>query len=106
MSGRPAVGYPHIRAVAAHLSASLVEVARRRPDRPEQVVDPVFGSVPEFVVAEARALLAEVNAYRTGGGLAPVGLDALARAESSAVGHVDYLHKYTWRCAELALGAE
>ena len=57
-----------------------------------------------WIAAERDAMLNGVNLERLDRGLPSVTVDAIARVESWACGHVDYSSKFALYCAEIALG--
>jgi hypothetical protein len=63
----------------------------------------IFNNVPEWNLYEMRVMQDTVNQERKDNALSLVTLDDIRRAESGAVGHSDYPHKFALYCAELAL---
>lgn len=55
----------------------------------------------EWIVAERKCVLHVINRLRAQSDYAPVGLEAVERAERMAVGHSDYLSKYAHAAADL-----
>jgi len=60
----------------------------------------------DWMEDEEARMHALVNTYRSEAGLAPVARKTVARVNQAASGHIDYAHKFTLYCAELALGQE
>lgn len=56
----------------------------------------------EWASYERKVMHREVNLAREAAGFPPVPLEAVARVEQQAVGHVDYTAKFALYCAELA----
>lgn len=94
-----------LRPVAARFMAALLTEARERDNRME-VDDWGDGHEIRFAWCERHRMHREVNTVRAAAGLDVVPVDAVRRVEQLALGHVDYGRKFTWYCAELALGAE
>lgn len=59
---------------------------------------------PGWVAYERDLMFAAVNRQRSARGLEPVFLKEIMRVEQFAVGHSDYMSKFTLYCAELAVG--
>jgi hypothetical protein len=57
---------------------------------------------PEWIENERKLMLTIVNEHREQHGRAPVALGDIERVEQTAVGHVDYGHKFALYCTELA----
>lgn len=57
---------------------------------------------PHWIEHERRLLWTMVNDYRTQQNKQPVTLEEIKRVEDQAVGHSDYMHKFTLYCTELA----
>lgn len=74
---------------------------RAAADRPRfQGVDATSGELA-WIVNERRAMLDAVNRLRARDGREPVLAERLIAVELTAVGHVDYAHKFALRAAEL-----
>lgn len=56
-----------------------------------------------WVVYERQVMFDAVNTERTNRGLEPIGIEEVARVETTATGHVDYTRKFALYCAELAV---
>ncbi|WP_311879127.1 hypothetical protein [Microbacterium forte] len=56
-----------------------------------------------WVIFERGRMLDAVNKLRDQSNAAPVDLDDVVRAETSACGHSDYTSKFAIRCADLVL---
>lgn len=56
-----------------------------------------------WVVFEREQMFKVVNEERSKLGLSPIGIEAVRRVESSAVGHSDYWRKFTLYCAGLVV---
>ncbi|MBB5491435.1 hypothetical protein [Nocardiopsis metallicus] len=54
--------------------------------------------------AERALLLEAINTERARRALPAVTLQDVRDVEMTALGHIDYAQKLSWRCAELALG--
>jgi|GEM_PF-5464110 hypothetical protein len=93
-------------AVQDTLRAALCAAAEDRPARWGHVTLPGGNTVPAWVADAAKQMAAIVNEHRTRRGLDPASLEHILRVEASAAGHADYAHKYTLRCAQLALGED
>lgn len=76
---------------------------REREKRSEFVTDADGGQELGWVIFERERMLEAVNALRSQANTAPVDLDAVVRAESSACGHSDYTSKFAIRCADLVV---
>jgi hypothetical protein len=61
---------------------------------------------PNWMDDEEARMHALVNGYRAEAGLVPVARKVVAKVNQAASGHIDYAHKFTLYCAELALGQE
>jgi len=81
------------------LMGQMLAVLERAQERRSEVAD------LSWIEYERAAMHAAVNAERTRRGLPAVTMDAIARVESNACGHVDYSRKFALYCAELAEGA-
>lgn len=90
------------RAVHERLVAELTDAATQRHHR-EDLVNGPTGYEPGWVRYERGRMLAVVNDERSKRGLQPVAWTMVARAESAAAGHVDYVTKYALYCAELVV---
>lgn len=94
-----------VRAMVDRFQRVLSDEIQHRRDRLE-VNDWGHRSETRWVWCERQAMHTEVNRARAELGLAPVPITAVERVERLACGHVDYFRKFTWYCAELALGVE
>lgn len=89
------------RAVLHEQFCSALRTAQRdREQRQELTSTSEFG----WVVFERNVLLDHVNRARAESGLPPVDAQAIARAEQSAIGHVDYTTKLALYCVDVAIG--
>ena len=61
-------------------------------------------TAPAWVFAERALLLEAINTERSRHALPAVTLQDVRDVEMTALGHIDYAKKLSWRCAELALG--
>ena len=84
------------------LKRALITASERRDERAE--FNPESGEL-EWVIHERRVMLGVTNRLRAGRGLRPVEEVAIVRAETSAMGHSDYVQKFALSCAELVRGA-
>jgi len=86
----------------------LVKEQQLRSQRNGYVIDHADNCQTfEWVLAERRAVLAEVNAIRAERGKSPIDERTLLhKAEWLASGHVDFTSKYALYAAELAIGEE
>lgn len=100
-----AVKTSQVRAMADRFQRVLSDEIELRDDR-LTVGDFGHGSETWFAWCERHAMHAEVNQARAEQGLVAVRIEAVQRVEQLACGHVDYFRKFTWYCAELALGVE
>ena len=93
-----------VRAIADRFQEALQAEAQERDHRMD-VDDFGDGYETRFAWCERRRMHAEVNLVRETNGLPAVTVAEVQRLEQMALGHVDYARKYSWYCAELALGA-
>jgi hypothetical protein len=73
------------------IRAKLVAETELRPER----------SLEEWILAERKCVMREVNRQRGLLAYDPVDLAAVERAERTAVGHSDYISKYAHAAADL-----
>ena len=57
---------------------------------------------PDWIENERKLMLEIVNEHREHHGRKPLTSADVERVEQTAVGHVDYVHKFALYCAELA----
>lgn len=94
------------RDVLDRLHSSLTAAQEQRPRRRQlQGAGDGMGE-PGWVAYERAVMHAEVNQARAELGAAPVALEAVARAERLAVGHIDYAAKFALHCSELVLSGD
>lgn len=93
-----------LRSLTAELHRALCGAAEMRPKRSVLHFDPLNGAEPEWAAAERSLMWQSVNAERNRHGLPAIGDELVRRAESLACGHVDYGSKWSFYCAEIALG--
>jgi hypothetical protein len=75
------------------IRAQLVAETERRPGR----------ALEEWILAERKCVMREVNRQRKLLGYELVGIAAVERAERTACGHSDYVSKYAHAAADLVL---
>jgi hypothetical protein len=97
--------YRDVAEAAFGIEARLVMLSQVRAYNTE-LVDDAGKQVPAWVVNERSILLSMVNRLRAARWGAPVGPEAMRRAEDQAVGHADYRRKLSWALAELAMGGD
>ncbi len=100
-----AVKSGQVRAMADRFQRVLSTEIEQRDNR-AQVGDFGDGHETLFAWCERHRMHTEVNRARAEQGLDEVPLAAVARVERLAVGHINYFTKFSWYCAELALGVE
>ncbi|GAA1111646.1 hypothetical protein [Nocardiopsis metallicus] len=90
-----------------HIEQNLLGLLRRESARRD--TRPGFRTcgqetAPAWVFAERALLLEAINTERARRALPAVTLQDVRDVEMTALGHIDYAQKLSWRCAELALG--
>ena len=81
----------HYKPVYEAIRAKLVAETELRPER----------SLEEWILAERKCVLREINHQRRLLAYDPVDLAVVERAERTAVGHADYISKYAHAAADL-----
>lgn len=87
------------------LATTLAAAQRQRRSRAGWSGPPRGVGEPAWVQFERAVMHAEVNQARAEHGAAPVSMEAVARAEQLALGHIDYVAKFALHCSELVLSA-
>ena len=86
----------HYKPVYEVIRAKLVLETERRPGR----------ALEEWILAERKCVLHEVNHQRRLLAYAPVKIEDVERAERTACGHSDYVSKYAHAAADLVFRKE
>jgi hypothetical protein len=86
----------HYKTIYEEIRAKLVAETECRPGR----------ALEEWILAERKCVMREVNRQRRLLGYEPVGIATVERAERTACGHSDYISKYAHAAADLALRKE
>lgn len=89
-----------ISSARAQLEIAFSRAVDSRPVR--QDFDPASGELG-WVLHERAVMHGTVNRIRAERGLPPVPVEDVERVERSAVGHIDYAHKFVLRCADLTV---
>ena len=82
---------------------TLRSAQKERDRRSDFVTDADGTQELGWVLFERGRMLDAVNTLRARSNAAPVDLEALVAAETSACGHSDYTSKFAIRCADLVI---